>query len=88
MLGITVVGERLDGDATTRIEQSDDLQVLGIHQPYQVFHDDVDTVLVEVAMVAETEEVKFQALALHHQRARNVINNKVSEVWLAGLGTK
>ena len=88
MLGITVVGEGLDGNATTGIKQADDLQIFGVHQLDQVFHDDVHAVFVEVAVVAETEEVEFQALALHHQRARNVINNNVSEVGLARLGAK
>ena len=70
MFSIAVVGEGLDGDATTRIEEPDNLQIFGIHQLDQVFHDDVDAILMEVAVVAETEEIKLQALALHHQRAR------------------
>ena len=88
MLSVAIVGKRLDGNAATGIEQTDDLQILGVHQLDQVLHDDVHAVLVEVAVVAETEEVEFQALALHHQRARDVINNKVSEVGLACLGAK
>ena len=88
MLGIAIVGKGLDGNTATGIEQSDNLQILGIHQSHQVLHDDVDAVFMKVAVVAETEEIEFQALALHHKCPRNVINNKVSEVWLAGLGTK
>ena len=88
MFSITIVSEGLDGDATTRIEQAYDLQIFGIHQLDQVLHDDVDAVLVEVAMVAEAEEVEFQALAFHHQRARDVIYNKVTEVGLTRLGAQ
>ena len=88
MFGIAVVGEGLDGDATTGIEQADDLQIFGVHQLNQVLHDDVDAVLVEVAVVAETEEVEFQALALHHQRAWDVVYNKVSKIGLTCLGAQ
>ena len=86
MFNVAVVGERLDGNATTRIEQTDDLQILRIHQLDQILHNDVDAVLVEVAVVAEAEEIEFEALAFHHQRARDVINNKVTEVGLTRLG--
>ena len=43
---------------------------------------------MEVAVVAEAEEVEFQALALHHQRARDVINNKVAKIRLTRLGAQ
>ena len=88
MLGITIVGEGFDGDAATRIEQADDLQIFGIHQLDQILHNDVDTVLVEVAMVAEAEEIKLEALALHHQRSWDIINDNVSEIRLACLGAQ
>ena len=87
MFSIAVVRERFDGDAATRIEQPDDLQILRIHQLDQVFHNDIHAVLMEVAVVAEAEEVELETLALHHQRARDVINNKVTEVGLTRLGT-
>ena len=85
MFGIAVVGEGLDGNAATRIEQPDNLQILRIHQLDQVLHNDVHAVLVEVTVVAEAEEVELEALALHHQRARDIINNKVTEVGLTCL---
>ena len=88
MLSVAIVGERLDGDASAGIEQSYDLQIFGIHQLDKVLHDDVHTVLVEVTMVAEAEEIEFQALALHHQRAGDIIYNKVSEIRLTRLGTQ
>ena len=88
MIIIAVVGERLDRDAATGVEQADDLQILGIHQLDEVLHDDVHAIFVEVAMVAEAEEIEFEALALHHQRAWNVINNDVPEVGLTCLGAQ
>ena len=83
MVSIAIIGEGFDGDATTRIEQTDDFQILRIHQFDQIFHDDVYTVFMEIAMITEAEEVELQALALHHQRAWDVVNNDVSEVRLA-----
>ena len=83
MLSITIVGEGFDGDTAAGIEQADDLKILGIHQLDQIFHDDVDAVLVKVAMVAEAEEIELQALALNHQGTRDIVDNKVAEIGLS-----
>ena len=88
MFNVAVVGEGLDGNAATRIEQTDNLQILRIHQLDQVLHNDVDAILVKVTVITETEEIEFKALALYHQCARDVINNKVTEVGLACLGAQ
>ena len=88
VVGVTIVGERLDGDAAAWIEQADDLQIFGIHQLDEIFHDDVHAIFMEITMVTEAEEVEFEALALHHQRTRDVIDNDMSKVRLARLGTK
>lgn len=88
MFRVAVVSEGLDGDAATRVEQPYDFQILGLHQLDEVFHYDIDTVLVKIAMITEAEEVEFKALALHHQRTGDVINNKVSEIGLTRLGTQ
>ena len=73
---------------TIPLSTTDDFQILGIHQLDQVLHDDVHAILVEVAMVAEAEEVELEALALHHQRARNVVDNDVSKVRLTRFGAQ
>ena len=83
MFVIAVVGEGYDGDAASRVEPPDDLQIFGLQQFDQVFHDDVDTVLVEIAVVAEAEEIEFETLAFHHECARNVVDDKMSEIGLA-----
>ena len=88
MLAVAIVGKRLDADAATRVEQADDLKILGIHQLDQVLHDDVDTILVEIAVVAEAEQVQLQALALDHALARDIVDDDVTEVGLARLGTQ
>ena len=84
MFGVAIVGEGFDGDTATRIEKADDLQIFGVHQFDQIFHDDVDAVLMEVTVVAETEEIEFQALALHHPDIRYVLYHYLSEVGLTG----
>ena len=88
MVGIPVVGKGQDGDAPTRIEESLHFQILGIHQLDKVFHDDVDTILVKVAMVAEAEKIEFQALALHHADAGNIADDEMAEVGLTSLGAQ
>ena len=88
MILIAVIGKRFDGDAATRVEQSNHFQILGIHQFHQIFHNDVHAILVKIAMVAEAEEIEFQALALHHAHARDVVDDDVAKIRLTGLGAQ
>ena len=88
MFSIAIIGKGFDRNASTRVEQSDDLQIFGIHQFDQILHDDVDAVFVEIAVVAETEEVEFQALTLHHACARDIIDDNMAEIGLTSLGTQ
>ena len=66
MVCVGVVGKRIDADTATRHEISRYLQVFGIHQFYQILHDDVHAVLMEIAVIAKREEIEFETLALHH----------------------
>ena len=51
----TPVGKRPNGNATARREDACDFNVLRIHESDQVLHDLVDTVFVEVTVVAEAK---------------------------------
>ena len=62
--GLAVVGIGIDGDTTTGREEANDLDVFGLHEADKVLHDDVDTVFMEIAVVAEGEEVELQAFRL------------------------
>ena len=88
MVAVAVVGKRLNADAAARVKQAYDLQVLGIHELDQIFHDDINAILVEVAMIAETKQVELQAFALDHALARDVVDDDAAEVGLACLGTQ
>ena len=59
---LSVISVWIDGDTATRSEQADDLYILGLHQFHQVFHDGVHTVLMEIPVVTEGEEIEFEAL--------------------------
>ena len=59
---LSVISVWIDGDPATRSEQADDLNILGVHEPHEVLHDDVHAILVEIAVVTEGEEIEFQAL--------------------------
>jgi len=83
-----VVGIGVDGDAATWGEDAGDLNVLGIHEADEVLHDDVDAVLVEVAVVTETEEVELEALALHHALIGEIADAYLGKVGLAGDGAE
>ena len=80
---LAVIGIGIDADATTGREQPYHLDVLGCHEPHQVFHDDVHAVLMEIAVVAEGEKVELQALGLHHALGRYVHNLDFGKVGLA-----
>ena len=59
MVGVGVVGKGMDGDASAWCEDALHLDVARIHELYEVLHDYVDTIFVEIAVVAEREEVKL-----------------------------
>jgi len=83
-----VVGVGVDGDAATWGEDAGDLDIFGVHEADEVFHDDVDAVLVEVAVVTETEEVELEALALHHALIGEIADAYLGKVGLAGDGAE
>ena len=83
-----VVGIRIDADATTRGEEPDDLYILGIHQTNEILHDDIDAVLMEITMIAETEKIQLQTLRLHHPLTRNIHDLDLCKVRLTRDGTK
>lgn len=85
---VTPVSKRMYGDASPRGKQSDDFYVSRLHEFPQVIQYDVNAVLVEVPMIAETEQVKLQALALDHLKIGYVIDDDASKVGLSGLRTE
>ena len=52
---LAVVCVWIDGQTTTRRKLAPYLDVLRIHQLDEIFHDDVDAVLVKVPVIAETK---------------------------------
>ena len=52
---LAIVCVWVDGQTTARRKLAPYLDVLRIHQLDEVFHDDVDAVLVKVPMIAETK---------------------------------
>ena len=84
----TIIGVRIDADAATRSKEACHLNILGLHQFDQVFHDDVHTIFVEIAMVAKTEQIEFKALAFHHALGRNITDAYLCKVGLSGDGAQ
>ena len=80
--GTAIVGVGMDADAAARDEEAENLDVAGGHKTDEVVEDDVDAVLVEVAMVSEGEEIEFQALTFHHALVGNIKNLDFGEVGL------
>ena len=81
--GLAIVGIRPDADAATGCEDARHLNVLGLHQGDKVLHDDIDTVFMKVAVVAEAEEIELQTLALHHLDIGNVADANLCKVGLS-----
>lgn len=83
-----IVGEGVDADAATRGEDARYLDIFGVHEADEVLHDDVDAVFVEVAVVAETEEVELQALALYHAHVGDILYANLGKVGLTRDGAQ
>ena len=58
--GAAIIGIGIDADPAAWREDACDFYVFGIHQADEVFHDGVDTVLVEVSVIAEGEEIELE----------------------------
>lgn len=69
---LTIVRIRVNGDAAARCEFAPYFNEARVHQLDQVVHDDIHTILVEITMVAEAEQVQLERFALHHFHIRNV----------------
>jgi hypothetical protein len=84
----TVVGIGIYADATTGNEEACNLDILGIHEADEVFHDDVDTILMKLTAVAEGEEVELEALALYHALVWDIGYAYLGKVWLSRDGAE
>lgn len=84
----SIVGVRMNTDTAPGSKEPCHLYIFRIHEADEVFHDNVDAVFMEVAMIAETEEIKFQALALHHTLAGDIADAYFGEVGLPGDGAE
>ena len=82
--GLAVVAVRVDRDAAARRKFAPDLNVLRFHQADEVLHDDVYAVLMEIAVVAEAEQIQLERLALYHALAGHIGDIDSSKVRLAG----
>ena len=88
MVGVAVIGKRIDGNTAAGHKYAHHFEIFGVHQFYQILHDNVYAVLVEIAVIAETEKIEFQTLAFHHAFARDVVDDNFSEIRLSGFRTK
>ena len=55
-----VIAIRVNADSAARSEDTGYFDVFGVHQADKVFHDDVHTVLVEIAVIAEAEQIQLE----------------------------
>ena len=67
-----IVSIRIDGNTSTRSKDAGHFNIFRIHQFNQIFHDNIHTILVEITMISETEQIEFQGLTLHHSLPRNI----------------
>ncbi|MDN5296646.1 MAG: hypothetical protein PWQ71_752 [Bacteroidota bacterium] len=84
----SIVGIRIDADSAAWRKYSRYFDILRLHQSNQVFHDNIDTVLVKCAMIAKTEQIEFQTFALNHFHIRNIIDANGCKIGLPGNRAK
>lgn len=86
--GTTVVDVGVNGESATGKEFAPNFNIARGHELDEVFHDDVNAVFMEGAMVAEAKEVELEALAFNHLLVGDVANVDGGEVGLAGDGAE
>ena len=86
--GTTIVSVWMDADTASRGKQSHHLDILRIHKANEVFHYDVYTVLMEVAMITKTEEIEFETFALDHLDVRDITDDYFRKIRLTGNGAE
>ena len=85
---VAVVAIRVNTDPATRSELAPYFYVFRFHQSNEVFHNDVDAIFMKRTMIAETEQVQFQAFTFYHPFAGNVLNVYGGKIGLRGNGAK
>lgn len=68
----SVVVVRVDRDAAAGRELAPHFEITWLHQLDEVFPDDVDAVFVEIAVVAEAEQVQLERFRLDELLVRDV----------------
>ena len=84
----TIVSVWIDADTATWGEDTRHLNIFRIHETDKVLHNDIDAILMEVAMITEREEIEFQALALHHSHVWHILYLYLCKVRLSGNRTE
>ena len=83
-----VIAVGVDGEAAAGEEFAPDFDVPGMEEVDQVVHDDIYAVFMEVAVIAEAEEVEFQGFAFYHEISGNVGDVDGGKIGLPGFGAQ
>ena len=86
--GPAVIAVRVDADTAAGQEFPPHFDVFRVHDPDEVVHDDIDAVFMEIAVIAETEQVELQRLAFYHAFPWDVRNINRRIVRLARHGAE
>ena len=78
-----VIAIRINGDPAARSKDARHLYIFGIHQLYQVFHDDIHAIFMKITVITETEQIQFQTLALHHFHIGKIGDTDLRKVGLS-----
>lgn len=57
--GLAIVAVGVNGDAASGKEFAPDLNIFRLHQANQILHNNVHTVLMEIPMVSEAEQIQL-----------------------------
>ena len=85
LFAVRRIDERVDGYAAARSEFPDDLDILGLQEFREIVMNYIDHVFMEIAMVAEAEEIQLQAFRLHEPLAGNIADCENGEIRLPRL---
>lgn len=62
---LSVIAEWVDRDTSARQELAPNFDVFWIQKSNEVLHNDVHTVFMEIAMISEAKQIKFERFAFN-----------------------
>ncbi len=82
------MGEDIDGDAAAGVPVAADAEPFGVEFVKEALTDADGAIFMETGMVAEAVQIELERLGFHDGARRDVVDDEVREIGLAGDGAE